>query len=122
MPNSFSFAAYYGSNMVLQRGPQRAVVWGYYDSTQGEITMTVENLGSYTGQVKDSEMGGVWSITLPPVISPLPHKITFEDSKKRVIYLENVLFGDVWVCSGQSNMEFTMIQVRIFVVDHICFC
>ena len=34
------------------------------------------------------------------------------DTKTLEILLEDVLFGDVWICSGQSNMQFTVHQVR----------
>jgi sialate O-acetylesterase len=53
---------------------------------------------------------GEWSITLPPQKAGGPHQFTFKGKNK--IDLKNILFGDVWLCSGQSNMEMTMRQVR----------
>lgn len=54
--------------------------------------------------------GGVWSVSLPPQGGPGPVAIEATDGQGTVS-LKDVLFGDVWVCSGQSNMEFTLDMV-----------
>lgn len=53
---------------------------------------------------------GNWSIPLPAQNAGGPYKMIFEASNR--IVLNNIVFGDVWVCSGQSNMELTMERVR----------
>jgi sialate O-acetylesterase len=88
--------------MVVQR---KAPVhfWGWAD--EGE-TVTVTFLGQ-TGTAKTQ--GGKWSVMLKPVANaggPFPLKIAGKNS----IEFRNVLVGDVWVASGQSNMEFGLRQ------------
>ena len=53
---------------------------------------------------------GEWKIKLPAQKAGGPFDIVF--AGKNQITLHNILFGDVWICSGQSNMEFTMDRVR----------
>src|ERR1044071_5275007 len=83
--------------MVLQ---QRVPVhiWGSAD--EGE-TVTV----SFRGQTLEAvTRGGRWSVTLRPLDPGGP--FTLKISGTNTIELKDVLVGDVWVCSGQSNMEF----------------
>ena len=53
---------------------------------------------------------GEWHFLLPPQKAGGPHKIVLKGSNQ--IELQNILFGDVWVCSGQSNMELPMERVK----------
>jgi len=56
---------------------------------------------------------GVWSINLDPHKQG-PYKITATSTvngTKHTISLVDVLFGDVWICSGQSNMQYSVSQV-----------
>src|SRR5262249_51059155 len=46
---------------------------------------------------------GAWSVKLGPFAAGGPHEMTV--SGKNTITLKNVLFGEVWICSGQSNMQ-----------------
>jgi len=51
---------------------------------------------------------GNWSVLLPPQVGSLtPHTIVIEGDNS-TIKLTDVLYGDVWLCSGQSNMEFNV--------------
>ena len=54
-----------------------------------------------------------WSATLPPTMSNMAHMISATSQKYGSATLNDVLFGDVWLCSGQSNMQFTVPQVTI---------
>jgi len=85
------------SHMVLER--DRPIhVWGWSDP--GE-KITVELHG-----VSRSAVGsdlGTWSVYLPPERAGGPYRLTV--SAKNEIILEDVLIGDVWFASGQSNME-----------------
>ncbi|XP_060069656.1 sialate O-acetylesterase-like [Ylistrum balloti] len=101
--SNFKFAAYYGDHMVLQRAPKQAVVWGYHPFTYVYVGVTIGNNTQY-GLVNTH---GVWSVILDPVEDPGPYNITAHGLAGE-ISLTDVLFGDVWVCSGQSNMEFTV--------------
>jgi len=51
-----------------------------------------------------------WEVTFQPITVPGPHNITIKSSRN--ITLTNILIGDVWVCSGQSNMEHQLDRVR----------
>lgn len=46
---------------------------------------------------------GKWSLKIPTPAAGGPYEITFSDGKK--LQLKNVMIGEVWFCSGQSNME-----------------
>jgi sialate O-acetylesterase len=89
-----SLPALVADNMVLQRD-KPVMIWGKADV--GE-TVTVSLLKKSWRTTADSS--GRWSITLPPQKAGGPYSITVND-----IVLNNILFGDVWLCSGQSNME-----------------
>ena len=91
-----------GSDMVLQQGASLPI-WGWAE--RGE-TVTVAIAGqTVSGKAGDD---GRWQVTLgkldaTPVDKPL--EMTIKGSSGDSITLENVLVGEVWVCSGQSNME-----------------
>ncbi|HPD15291.1 MAG TPA: sialate O-acetylesterase [Planctomycetota bacterium] len=85
------------SNMVLQRGV-KARLWGTAEPGE-EVTVT---LGAQKQSAKANDKGE-WAIMLDALEAGGPHEITV--AGKNTIKLENVLVGDVWVCSGQSNME-----------------
>ncbi|XP_076467391.1 sialate O-acetylesterase-like [Babylonia areolata] len=102
----FSFASYYGDHMVLQRAPQRATVWGYHPEPGYRIILQVKGRKIYSAVVNDR---GVWSVLLEAETSGGPFSIVAM-SETRTIQLNDVLFGDVWLCSGQSNMVFTLKQ------------
>ncbi|MCU7552233.1 sialate O-acetylesterase [Chitinophagaceae bacterium LB-8] len=90
-----------GSNMVLQR-EKTVPVWGW--ATPGEM-VTV----SFSGQQKTTkaDAAGNWKVVLSPLkASDKPQEMTITASN--TITLSNILVGEVWLCSGQSNMEYTM--------------
>ena len=84
-------------HMVLQRGLP-VHIWGTADP--GE-SVAVEFRGQTRGTVAD-ELGG-WSVYLAPVEAGGPFELTVKG--RNTIALSDVLVGDVWVASGQSNME-----------------
>jgi len=87
----------FGNDMVLQRG--RVVpVWGWADA--GE-EITVEIAGQALHGKADEK--GNWVVHLKPMQAGGPYEMIF--SGKNEIKLTNVMVGEVWVCSGQSNME-----------------
>ena len=52
----------------------------------------------------------IWNLRLDPRPAGGPYEIVLRNDENTV--LQNVLFGDVWFCSGQSNMEQPMFQVN----------
>ena len=98
--------------MVLQKEPQRAVIWGY--ATALGDTVYVSLNGSVIADVnvtRNTEgAGGIWKVKLPPQKAGGPYTLSIASHEGHRA-LTDVMFGDVWVCSGQSNMAFTMGQV-----------
>jgi sialate O-acetylesterase len=93
--------AIFGDHMVLQQS-MKLPVWGKADPGEA-ITVTV---GGETGKAT-ADAEGKWRVDL----APLPagsQPVTVVVSGKTTITLSDVLVGDVWLCSGQSNMEFGM--------------
>ncbi len=85
-------------NMVLQRG-QSDPVWGW--TTPG-ATVTVRVAGKGAKAVAGAD--GKWTAKLPPL--PVGGPYTLAVTGPQSAALANVLVGDVWLCSGQSNMQF----------------
>ena len=57
-----------------------------------------------------------WKAMLPATKAGGPYTITASSKKHGNASLQDVLFGDVWICGGQSNMVFTVPQVRNFTI------
>ena len=102
-------AVVFTDNMVLQ---QTAVlpVWG---TTSPGLQVTVR----FAGQEKTvkADVNGGWRVTLEPLAAsaiPKEMNITVNDPDQTAITLRNILIGEVWVCSGQSNMEFSVSRAK----------
>ena len=91
------------SNMVLQRNTT-IKLWGWADANE-KITIKTSWLKAPIMIQANSE--GDWTIDAKTTNSKEPQTISIK-SKTSDILLENVLFGEVWLCSGQSNMEMTL--------------
>lgn len=89
-----------GSHMVLQRNAP-ITLWGWDDSGQ-KVTVS---LGSDSASSTANDQG-FWSVELKELAAGGPHKIEIQGSS--TVTLEDVLIGEVWLCSGQSNMEWTV--------------
>ena len=91
------------SNMVLQRNTT-VKLWGWADANE-KITIKTSWLKKTMNIQADTE--GNWSIDAKTTNSKEPQYIKIK-SKTSNITLDNILFGEVWLCSGQSNMEMPM--------------
>ncbi|QBN20389.1 sialate O-acetylesterase [Flavobacterium nackdongense] len=91
------------SNMVLQRNTT-VKLWGWADANE-KITIKTSWLKKSISIQADGE--GNWKCIAQTTNSKEPQSITIK-SKESNIKLENILFGEVWLCSGQSNMEMPM--------------
>jgi len=90
-----------GNDMVLQR-EMPVPIWGWADSGE-EVTVT------FAGQSKTAKPGknGKWMVKLSALkANSKPATLTIKGSNE--IKLENILVGEVWICSGQSNMEWSI--------------
>ncbi len=104
--------------MVLQRAPQRAILWGYTDDVDASITLTMNNKVYQTRSSKssvDSNDASIWSVTLDAQLEEGPYQIIvthpLANGTMEIITLDDVLFGDVWICSGQSNMQWSLSRI-----------
>jgi sialate O-acetylesterase len=94
----------FGNNMVLQRDDVATQVWGFAAS-QTLVHTTFGNEVLNTVANKD----GIWKQVLPSTpANDKPQTISFACSSGEKFTLNNVLFGDVHICGGQSNMQFTV--------------
>ena len=91
--------AIFGTHMVLQQDI-KIPVWGWADAGEA-VTVT---LGDHTSSTT-ADANGKWRVDLAPMpTGTAPLSLTV--AGKNTIKLDDVLVGDVWICSGQSNMEF----------------
>ncbi|MDR0844117.1 MAG: sialate O-acetylesterase, partial [Tannerella sp.] len=97
------FSGIFGDNMVLQQQSQ-AAVWGWAKANTNVSIVTSWDKKSYSVR---SDGNGYWKVKIQtPKASFMPHTLTASDGKS--VTLSNILIGEVWVCSGQSNMEMPM--------------
>ena len=89
----------YSNNMVLQHG-KRLTIQGKADAGE-KVTVNI------AGQKKKTIAGsnGMWQVLLEPLKAGGPYTLIISTPNKELIY-NKVLAGEVWLCSGQSNMEF----------------
>lgn len=91
------------NNMVLQQ--QSGVpLWGNATANHKVSVITSWNHKQYTTQ---SDADGKWKVKIQTPRAGGPYTITFNDGDKLII--KNVLVGEVWICSGQSNMHRPMV-------------
>ena len=89
----------YTDNMVLQHG-RLLTIQGKADAGE-KVTVSIDRqqLQAVTGA------DGKWAVDVRPLKAGGPYTLTVSTEKRKLVY-ENVLAGEVWLCSGQSNMEF----------------
>lgn len=94
-------ARVFSDGMVIQRDV-KVPVWGWAPpGSEVEVTFDDEQFEATTGP--DS----TWTVILPPMLTGGKHVLTVVAGEDRVT-VEDVLIGDVWVASGQSNMEWAV--------------
>ncbi|MHB8898441.1 MAG: sialate O-acetylesterase [Thermoguttaceae bacterium] len=96
----------FSDHMVLQRDKPVAV-WGWADAGE-EVRVSV------AGQTASAKAGtdGHWKLTLGPLPAGGPHEMVVQGTNKLTI--ADVLVGEVWLCSGQSNMAMTVSSAADF--------
>jgi len=95
--------AIFGDHMVLQQ-KQANPVWGW-DTPGTEVTV------QFAGQTQSAKAGadGKWTVKLAPLpANAKPATLTIRGTSQRE--LKDVLVGEVWVCSGQSNMQWSVLS------------
>ncbi|MGB1937927.1 MAG: sialate O-acetylesterase [Akkermansiaceae bacterium] len=98
-------APMFSDNMVIQRNTE-APVWGNADA--GEKVSVTASWGANASATADKD--GKWQVTLKSPAAGGPHTIIIKGNN--TVEINNVLSGEVWFCSGQSNMDFYLKQLR----------
>lgn len=94
----------YTNRMILQHG-QSLNIHGTADAGE-KVTVSIAK----QHHIAKANSSGHWSITLHPLTAGGPYTLTIATKKQKFQYSE-VLAGEVWLCSGQSNMEFMLKSV-----------
>src|SRR5438270_807604 len=89
--------AVFSGHMVVQRD-KPIIIWGWAAPNE-KLTIQFAN---EKGEAQANERGE-WKVTLPAPKAGGPHKLTVRGSN--IVEFEDVMVGEVWLCSGQSNME-----------------
>ncbi|MBN1300082.1 MAG: hypothetical protein JW995_02615 [Melioribacteraceae bacterium] len=97
-----SLPAFFSDNMVLQKGAQ-IIVWG--NDLPGQLVKV--KIGDNESSAETDEKGN-WIVKLRDMNYGGPYEMIIEGSSK--IRYKNVMIGEVWLCSGQSNMEMPMVS------------
>ncbi len=94
--------AIFGDNMVLQQ-KARAAVWGWAEPGEKII---VKGSWQFFGATCRADKDGRWMVNISTPAAGGPHTLTIQGKNK--ITVNQILSGEVWVCSGQSNMEWAV--------------
>jgi sialate O-acetylesterase len=94
----------FADHMILQQN-QKLPVWGTADP---EEKVTVK----FAGQIAEvtADKNGYWKVILAPVSAKDAQIMTIKG--KNTVTLNDILLGEVWLCSGQSNMAFLLSQAK----------
>ena len=104
--DTFRLDAPFTDNMVLQRN-KPIVIWGYGKSNEKEtVSFNGENANAVSGS------DGKWQVSLPAMSAGGPYDLTVTGENNDCIKLTNIMMGEVWICSGQSNMMFKLMQLN----------
>jgi len=96
--------ALFTDHMVLQQG-QKNRIWGSADPGEEVIVTIASQRQSATANDK-----GKWQVTLDALPVGGPHSLSITGKNKLAV--EDVLVGEVWICSGQSNMQWEVRQAN----------
>ena len=94
------------AHVVLQR--DRPVKIHGWAKPGASVTASLGGKSQAAKAAKD----GAWSITLPAMPAGGPYDMSLKATDGQAAELHDILFGDVFLCSGQSNMQFTIAQSR----------
>ena len=113
-----AFAATLGDEMVLQAAPPQSIVWGPLGDAAATVSVSWQASGSDSSSTQAAPAQAdtlawlglkIWTAKLPPVpASFVKYTITATPDAGSPVSIANVTFGEVWLCSGQSNMGYTI--------------
>lgn len=100
-PTALTTSALFSDHMVLQRN-QNIAVWGW---CKPDSKIAVSLNGQTVNSVTNAD--GAWKVFLKPMKAGGPYVMNISSGKDHIQY-KDVMLGEVWICSGQSNMEFEL--------------
>ena len=108
LPQSLTLPSVVGDNMVLQHSTT-VKIWGWAKpKSKLKITPSWTNAKKPLKAKANAE--GFWSVDVKTLAASFnPHSVTIQAGKE-VKTISNILFGEVWLCSGQSNMQWKVRQ------------
>lgn len=98
-------AALFQDGVVLQRDAE-VPVWGWAEAGT-EVTVSIDG----QSRTATATASGRWEVSLPSMTAGGPHTLTVRGDGD-TLEVRDVLVGDVWICSGQSNMEWVVADAR----------
>ncbi|MFP4060438.1 MAG: sialate O-acetylesterase [Bacteroidales bacterium] len=99
--SNIALHGFFGDHMVIQRN-KPVVVKGYaLPGTRMEVEMN--------GLSENGKAGAdsTWKVSLPPMLQGGPHQLIVK-APDTTLHVNDILIGDLWICSGQSNMEWPL--------------
>jgi sialate O-acetylesterase len=105
----FRFAKAVGNGMILAAAPKQAMIWGFCEK-EGKVTVGIAGkiISATVGPDQADGKLTTWRVLLPATKASFDtHNITASSSNV-TLTLADVMFGEVWVCSGQSNMAYPL--------------
>ncbi|MCA9412253.1 MAG: 9-O-acetylesterase [Candidatus Omnitrophica bacterium] len=102
-PQKLSVAPLFTDHMVLQRD-QPIAVWGWAEPGR-EVTVTLEDHESSS----ITDPSGKWRTTLPAMNAGGSNTLRISDGENEIQF-EDVVIGEIWLCSGQSNMQYPLVD------------
>ena len=91
--------SFFGSNMVLQRD-KKIKIWG---KAKKQSPVSIEFLGK--GYTTKAKLDSTWQFLFDPMPAGGNFQMKIYTQNEQIVF-DNITFGDVWICSGQSNMEY----------------
>jgi sialate O-acetylesterase len=111
LPGAFSLAAVLQSNMVVQRD-QPFRIWG---TAPAKLKIAVNVSWDLTTYNTIADSFGNWMVIIPASqANTAPQTIVAKPDGPGAVTLTNILIGDVWICSGQSNMAMPVDSIAPF--------
>lgn len=95
--------AIYGDNMVLQHGKPLVIEGIANVGARVDLSIGTQYYST------TATVNGQWQVHLSPLKAKETYTLNIRSGKERKVF-KNIIAGDVWLCSGQSNMEFTLDQ------------
>ncbi len=104
---AFGLAPIFTDHGVLQRD-KPVEVWGRAEPN-ATVSLNLSSGSQVLANVSGrADASGLFSLTLPQQKAGGPYVLTLSDTSGHTQTLQDILVGDVWLCSGQSNMEFAL--------------